>query len=231
MASRLGLAGVNLTIPLKERALELMDILTPAARRAGAVNTVSFMGGRMEGHSTDGEGFLQSLAAGWGWSSRGARVVVLGAGGAARSVAFALADAGARRIMVVNRSPARAAALARSLGDWRAAGRGLPSRAADWRLMLANADLLVNATPIGMHGGPSPVPAGALARGLAVADLVYNPARTALLLAARARGCRAQNGEGMLVQQGALALERWTHRRAPVEVMRGALREALNTLS
>src|SRR6185503_3216135 len=89
-AVALGFRGMNLTIPLKETALPLMDRLTREARRAGAVNTVTITGGRLEGHSTDGEGFLRSLVEAWSWRPRGARVVLLGAGGAARSVAFAL---------------------------------------------------------------------------------------------------------------------------------------------
>jgi shikimate dehydrogenase len=221
--------GVNLTIPLKEAALPLMDRLTPEARRAGAVNTVTFEGGRMVGHSTDGEGFLRALRDARGYRPLGGRVVVLGAGGAARSVAAALAQAGARSIVIVNRHPARARALARALGRH----RGVTVRAVAWPApgawgrVLARAGLLVNATSVGLRGEPSPVPAGAMSRSLRVADLVYNPACTALLRAARSRGARAVNGEGMLVYQGALAFERWTGRRAPVRIMRRALAAAL----
>jgi len=229
MADAARLRGVNLTIPLKEAALPLMDRLTPAARRAGAVNTVTFGDGGVEGHSTDGEGFIRSLADAWRWQPRGARVVLLGAGGAARSVAFALAAAGARRLVIMNRTSARAQELAARL---RAAGEpgtaATPADAAAWRTLLAGTDLLVNATSLGLHGEPSPVPAAALPRALRVADLIYNPPSTALLRVARARGCRIVNGEGMLVHQGALSLERWSGGRAPAEVMRRALRLELS---
>jgi shikimate dehydrogenase len=224
-AAALGFRGVNLTIPLKERALRCVDRLTSAARRAGAVNTVTMRGGVLEGHSTDGEGLLRSLADAWpGWSPRGARVVLCGAGGAARSVAFALADAGADRITIVNRTRARAARLARTLASKSRARMttATPASMQEWRMLLANASVLVNATPTGMRGG-TPVPDQALRAGLRVADLIYTPAVTPLLRAARRAGAPAVNGAGMLVHQGALALERWTGRRAPVAVMRRAL--------
>ncbi|MEK7474520.1 MAG: shikimate dehydrogenase [Candidatus Coatesbacteria bacterium] len=229
-ARRKGWRGVNLTIPLKEAALPLMDRLTPEARRAGAVNTVTFEDGRMEGHSTDGEGFLRALRDAWGFRPLGGRVIVLGAGGAARSVSVALAAAGARSIVIVNRHPARARVLSRALtrAVARTAVRAVAWPAPEaWGRMLRCADLLVNATSVGLHGGPSPVPAGAIPRRLRVADLVYNPACTALVREARARGVPAVNGAGMLVHQGALAFERWTGRCAPVRIMHRALAAAL----
>ena len=227
-----GYRGVNLTIPLKEAALPLMDSLTPEARQARAVNTVTFESGLMEGHSTDGQGFLRALAEGRRFDPSGARVVILGAGGAARSVALALARAGARSIEILNRRPARARALARDLRRVRNVRvRGGPLPPPDgWRARLAGARLLVNATPLGLHGEPSPVPRDALGRRLGVVDLVYNPPVTDLLRAARTRGAWGVNGAGMLVHQGALAFERWTRRRAPVAVMRRSLAAALRTL-
>jgi len=229
-AESLGFRGVNLTVPHKEAALPLMDLLTPAARRVGAVNTVTFMGaGRREGHTTDGEGFLRATREDLGFTPRGRKVVVLGAGGAARSVCFALADAGARNIVLVNRTPARAARLARAL----VAEARIPSSAfrlsgrTPWKRLLEGAALLVNATVLGLHGEDSPVPARFLLRPMAVSDLVYNPPVTGLVVAARSRGLRAANGTGMLAGQGALSLERWTGRRAPLAEMRCALLAAL----
>jgi len=228
-AAALGFRGINLTIPLKEAALGCMDRLTPVARLAGAVNTVTIEGARLVGHSTDGEGFLRSLGEAWPhFTLRGRRVAVCGAGGAARSVLFALAGAGLAEVVVVNRSAARGARLARRV----AAATGVRTRLASpgsvtsWRALLAPVDLLVNATPLGMHG-EMPLPARALRRTLRVCDLVYVPPVTPLLAAARRVGAPAVNGEGMLVHQGALALTRWTGRRAPVAVMRRALRRAL----
>ena len=229
-AEKLGFRGVNLTVPHKEAALPLMDRLTVAARRAGAVNTVSFLGhGRREGHTTDGEGFLRAAGDDLGFSPRGRKVVVLGAGGAARSVCFALADSGIRELVLVNRTFSRAARLARFL---RAATR-VPTAAfrlfagTPWKPVLEGASLLVNATALGLRGEGSPVPARFFRRSMAVSDLIYNPPVTALIAAARSRGLRAANGTGMLAGQGALSLERWTGRRAPLEEMRRALCAAL----
>lgn len=228
--------GINLTIPLKEPALGLMDRVTEQARRVGAVNTVTITDGVREGHNTDGEGFLRSLAEAWSFRPAGTRVVIVGAGGAARAVAFALAAAAAREVVVLNRTRIRAVLLAREVAKacgTRVRGRGL-ARGAEWNRVVRRADLLVNATSVGMHReregafrASTVVPAEVLRPPLRVADLVYNPPETALLRAARRRGLDVVNGEGMLVHQGALAFERWTGRRAPVAVLRRALFRAL----
>jgi len=225
----LGFRGVNLTIPLKEAALGFMDRLTISARRVGAVNTVTFDLGTIEGHNTDGEGFLRSMCGEWGYRPRGMSAVVLGAGGAARAVVFALASAGARKIAVVNRTASRAETLAREAArDTGCNVRSVrPLSVGAWQDLLGETDLLVNATSVGMRGEPSPVPVSALVPRLRVADLVYNPPSTALLRAARSKGARAMNGCGMLVHQGALAIERWTSLRAPVMAMRRALLRSL----
>ena len=152
---------------------------------------------------------------------------MLGAGGAARAVAFALLDAGARELVVVNRTRARGAALVRALGGGRRARVQAPGTDADWADLLRGATLLVNATSLGMRGESSPVPASAMRAPLRVVDLVYHPPVTALLRAARRAGRPALNGAGMLVHQGALAFTSWTGRRAPVAAMRQALRRAL----
>ncbi len=241
-AQALGFRGVNLTIPLKERAVGIVDSLTPQAKRTRAVNTVTFDRGRMQGHNTDGEGFLRSLKLELGFVPHKARAVMLGAGGAARAVAFALADAGASEILILNRTPSRARALARDIRaacrsralarDIRAAcrtrarGQGFP-RGVGWHKALAGASLLVNASSLGMRGEKCPVPARAFPARLKVADLVYNPPLTDLVRSARRRRLRAMNGVGMLAHQGALAFTRWTGRRAPVGVMRRALLLAL----
>ncbi len=227
MARDAGFRGVNLTIPLKEEAFRLPGLRpTRRAMRAGAVNTLTFEPGWTEGDSTDGRGFLRSLREAWpGWSPRGRMVVILGAGGAARSVAAALRDAGAGRTCIVNRTNRRAVILAGQLGGRSFAAR--PASRADWQALLRGADLLVNATSVGLRDEPSPVPAAVLHARVRVADLIYNPPVTRLLADARRAGCRTVNGEGMLVHQGALAFERWTGRPAPVAAMRGALRRAL----
>ncbi len=226
-AAALGFRGVNLTIPHKARGAALVSRLTSAARRCRSVNTITFAPGGWLGDSTDGEGFLRSLRDAWGFRARGARVVMLGAGGAARAVAFALLDAGARELVVVNRTRARGAALVRALGGGRRARVQAPGTDADWADLLRGATLLVNATSLGMRGESSPVPASAMRAPLRVVDLVYHPPVTALLRAARRAGRPALNRAGMLVHQGAHAFTRWPRRRAPVPAMRQALRRAL----
>ena len=212
----LGIAGLSVTMPHKEPAFAAVDDTTEVARRLGAVNCVSWRHGSLVGDSTDGEGFLAALRRATGFDPGGKRCLVIGAGGAARAVTLALAEAGAAEVVVVNRTPApaeRAAALAGEVGR---VGSG-----AD----LDGADLVVQATPLGMTRaegsarGELPVDPSALHAGQVVADLVYHPRQTPFLQAAEARGALTVGGLGMLVHQAALALERWTGRVAPVEAM------------
>jgi shikimate dehydrogenase len=230
----LGAGGVNLTIPLKEHVLGLLDWVAPEAERIGAVNTVRFSEGRMEGYNTDAPGFLASLR-GWGMEPAGKQCVVLGAGGSARAVAVALLGAGAR-LTLTNRTEERALELAQILmrgeGDSAAPGAVTVAPFEEKALAeaLADAELLVNTTSVGMtpHAdAPPPAPAMALHPRLFVYDLIYNPAETRLLAAARERGARTRNGIGMLAYQGALALEIWTGRPAPAATMERVLREAV----
>ena len=210
----LGIGGLNVTMPHKEAAHDAMDVLDPAAAALRTVNTVvPLPDGRLAGYTTDGAGFLDALRIDEGVDVAGMRVVVIGAGGAARSVIDALARAGAARVIVVNRSPdnaVSAAALAGSVGS--------TGTMAD----VVAADLVVNATPIGMGTEAMPVDAASLRSGQIVTDLVYHPLDTALLRAARAAGATAVDGLGMLVHQAAHSFRLWTGVDAPVAVMREA---------
>jgi shikimate dehydrogenase len=207
--------GLNVTRPLKEEVLPLLDRVSAAARRAGSVNTVVFEDGRAIGHSTDGAGFVAALARA-GVSPR--RVVVLGAGGAARAIVEALWDA---EVSAWARNPAAARRLpgVRALTDGDLAGA------------VARADLLVNATPVGQapatEGTPLPGTV-ALHGGLTVFDLVYRPRVTPLLKLALRAGCPTVEGVEMLVEQGVRSFELWTGRPAPVEAMREAARAAVD---
>ncbi|NLC57901.1 MAG: shikimate dehydrogenase [Armatimonadetes bacterium] len=230
----LGIAGVNATIPHKEALVALMDEVDPHARAVGAVNTIHNDGGVLRGYSTDGEGFLGALRA-EGFEPRGRRAVVLGAGGSARSVAVSLVEAGAAAVVIANRTLSRAEEVARLAA---AAGEvpvsPLALAAPGLRECLANADLLVNTTSVGMSpqaDAPLLVPEEALHAGLFVYDLIYNPAETRLLAAARRRGARAANGLRMLVLQGAASFRIWTGVEPPVAVMEEALRAALGARS
>ncbi|MGZ4694309.1 MAG: shikimate dehydrogenase [Acidimicrobiales bacterium] len=216
----LGIEGLSVTMPHKTDVARLVDECSPHAARLGAVNCVARHGERLVGHNTDGAGFVASLAADGGFEPAGRRCVVLGGGGAARAVVLALAEADAAEVLVVNRSPDKAQAAAALAGP---AGSVAPVD--ELARHLASADLLVNATSVGMDSTSSPVDddsLAALAEGALVADLIYLPAVTPLLAAARARGIRTLNGLGMLVHQAAEAFELWTGLVAPVAEMRRA---------
>ena len=224
----LGIAGVNLTIPHKQSALPFLAGVTPEARDVGAVNTIWCEDGRLHGDNTDGRGFLRPLTE-RGTDVAGSRAFVLGAGGAARSVAFALARAGAR-VTIANRTTARAAALAEAVSiagqaDWLDLAEPLAVCRA-----IEDSALVVQTTRAGMWpetGDLPPLPLEALHGGQLVYDLVYNPVKTALLAEAEMRGCDTLGGVKMLVYQGAAAFERWTGVWPPVEVMEQAVIDGL----
>jgi shikimate dehydrogenase len=216
----LGIRGLSVTMPHKAGAAKACHQLSPLAERLGVVNTVTNVGGQLVGDSTDGPGFVDSLAE-LGWSPAGKRCLILGAGGSARAVVLALGAAGAKRVEVVARRPEQAFEVAALAGD---AGMVTTVDAAD------AADLVVNATPVGMTGvavdGSGELPFGLetkrLGPGQLVADLIYAPATTPLLASARARGAGTCNGLGMLVHQAARQVTIWTGRDAPIEVMSAA---------
>ena len=230
----LGIVGANLTIPHKERALPFLDEISPEAQAIGAVNTIHNVDGRLIGYNTDGDGFLQPLLDA-GFTPKGRSVVVLGAGGAARSVAFRLAREGAQ-VTVVNRTAERAEQLAKAAGvestpwpDEADSPNIIKGGGVCWTDLLEQTDLLVNTTPVGMHPNEDscPIPASALRPGLFVYDLVYNPPETRLIQASRAAGAQTLNGVKMLVGQGAKAFEIWTGVAPPQDVMERAVLDGL----
>lgn len=213
----LAIRGASVTIPHKVAIMPLLDAVDETARRIGAVNTVVNRGGRLLGANTDAEGALRALCT--HTSVAGRTAAVIGAGGAARAVAFGLQDAGAR-VTIVNRSRDRGEALAQRLG-------------ADFRPLAEAAglacEILVNTTPLGMRqfGDALPVPVDLLQTGMVVMDIVYTPLQTPLLAAAARRGCRTIPGTAMFVHQGARQFELWTGQAAPTEAMAGAVHAAL----
>ncbi|MBC9784933.1 shikimate dehydrogenase [Heliobacterium chlorum] len=237
----LGFRGANVTVPHKEAVMEHLDAIDPVAQRLGAVNTIVFTEeGKRIGYNTDGIGFMRGLAE-EGVTVTGKSAVVLGAGGAARAVIFALVDAGLRRLTVVNRSTEKAEALLNvveaSIGN--ISGGGVPSQSIDFNVCpweaeelqrhLKEADLLINATSLGMVKGGRIEPYSItiekwLTGSPFIADLVYNPVDTILLKAGRERGLQGQNGLPMLLYQGVRAFELWTGREAPAEVMQQVLK-------
>jgi shikimate dehydrogenase len=203
---RLGYDGLNITHPFKQTVIEHLDELSEDAGRLGAVNTVEFDDERTIGHNTDWTGFAASFAQGLP-DAPTRRIVQLGAGGAGAAVAFALLTLGAGRLTIVDADPPRARELVRRLGDDRA-DHATP---AELPGVLAEADGLVNASPVGMAQHPgTPLPRDLLRRQLWVADIVYRPLETELLRQARGLGCRTLDGGGMAVLQAAHALQLFT---------------------
>jgi shikimate dehydrogenase len=218
-------AGANVTVPHKQAVIELLDDLSGMARMMGAVNTIVARNGRLIGDNTDGVGFMTALQVSHA-DPRHACVAILGAGGAARAVAFALAAAGAREITLINRTPRHAAELADQLY-----AQFPHLRLAVNRLdAVTESSILINATPVGMwpNVADSPLPTGQrISPQTIVVDLVYNPLETRFLREAKQMGGHPINGLGMLVHQGAAALRLWTGQEAPVKVMFDAARKAI----
>ncbi|WP_247731305.1 shikimate dehydrogenase [Halovivax limisalsi] len=222
-ADALGVRGLNVTIPFKRDALDLVEP-DDLADRIGAVNTIDFGGDRPTGHNTDAVGAVRALSEhgfdGDETAIDGATAVVAGAGGAGRAIAFGLADAGAT-VRIANRTTSRAESLADAVPA--ATGHSLSELPA----LVKEASILVNATSVGLDEDESIVDPTALRADLVVMDAVYSPIETRLLEAAAARGARTVDGAWMLLYQGAAAFERWTGLDAPVDPMNDALRARL----
>lgn len=212
---RMGFVGVNITVPHKERVLDMADLITDRATLIGAANTLIFRkDGKIHADNTDGYGFVENLRQGApDWSPMVGPAAVLGAGGAARAVVASLLDAGVPEILISNRTRVRAEKLADDFGrrlivvDWVQAGN-----------MLEEATLVVNTTSLGMMGKPEMrVPLDGLRRDAVVTDLVYNPLQTRLLRVAQEMGCATVDGLGMLLHQAVPAFERWFGQRPVVD--------------
>jgi shikimate dehydrogenase len=212
---------MSVTMPHKAEVVPALDALTPVAERLGAVNSIAWEGAALVGDNTDGDGLLQALRHDEGFEPDGRRCLVVGAGGAARAVVLALADGGAAEVVVANRTRERAErAVALAPGVARVGS----ADAAD------GVDVIVNATPMGMGDDAQlPVDPARIGRGQLVVDLVYHPATTPLLDAARTAGAVAVNGLGMLIHQAALQFVRWTGEEPPLPVMSAAALEALSS--
>ena len=224
-----GVAGFNATMPHKEDLLPLLDHIDPAARAIGAVNTVCLRDGRWVGFNTDGAGAVAALKSGLGMEPAGLTITLLGAGGAAKAVALALAEAGAERVFVCNRTLERAQALCAQDPLGRLAPAGFDSDTLSG--MAGISQLLVNCTNLGMEGCPHQFEdfsfLDALPREAAVFDAIYHPAETQLLCRAKGRGLSTLNGLSMLVNQAVLALERFLDRPLDREAMAAAAADAL----
>jgi shikimate dehydrogenase len=222
----MGFRGCNLTVPHKVEVLKYLDRTSEAATLMGAVNCVNRVGEELVGENTDGKGFVQSLRS--LIDPRGKRVVIFGAGGAARAIAVELGLAGAAEITIVNRSDERG----KSLVDLLNHQAHLPARFVKWEGnydIPPETEVLINATSIGLGDSEArlPLSVATLEPAMIVADVVFNPPETCLICDARQRGCKTLDGLGMLVNQAVIAFKIWTGKDADADVMRDALEEFL----
>ncbi len=224
--------GFNLTVPFKEEVLPYLQEITPKARAVGAVNTIEIQANRLKGYNTDGWGFFHSLKD-QGVEVTGKKIVILGAGGAARAISLELAQRGAAHIVVANRTFSRARKLAEDFVlqvkdcSFKAIALEEPTLSNNIR----ETDILINATSVGLHPeDPLLINFDILSPPLLVCDLIYFPSETRLLRIAREKGCRTLNGQGMLVYQGARAIKIWTGKNPPLNLMHQILEEEIAKL-
>ena len=214
-----GTLGINVTVPHKEAVIPFLDEADEWASTAGAVNTIVNRDGRLTGHNTDGIGFLRALREGANFEPRGRDVLVLGAGGSARGVVYALARAGAAQLFIANRTVERAERLVALAIDTGVAAEALELSSAP--SVTSEVALIVNCTSMGMLHGPdeagTPLSVSTIPSSVLVNDLVYNPPETPLLQAASRAGASTLGGIQMLVYQGAASFEMWTGQDAPVK--------------
>jgi shikimate dehydrogenase len=222
----LGVKGWNVTIPHKVAIMEHLDEIDESALAIGAVNTVVCEEGKWVGYNTDGPGYLRSLKEEWDLPFPKLKAVILGAGGAARAVGYALATAGVPEISVANRTVEKAEALANHLASFTQTRAVSLKEGKD---VIEKADLVINTTSVGMHPDrdATPVPTEWLHEGQYVSDLIYHPRETALLKGAKQQGAKVHEGLGMLVYQAAIAFEKWTGVPAPVSLMKQVLADSL----
>ncbi len=227
-ARDMGIVGVNLTVPHKILALDCVDAVDAEARKLGAVNTVSIEKRKMRGFNTDGYGFVKAVREDFNFSIRGKRVLVLGAGGAGRGIAVKCALEGAAKIFVANRTLAKIEPVAREIHLTKVEFLPLSLDVDGIAKVIHDIDLVVNATSVGLMEGESlGLGAELFSPRLHVYDAIYRPAQTELLRVAEGAGAKVANGLSMLLHQGAKAFEIWTKRKAPLAVMRRALRAAI----
>jgi shikimate dehydrogenase len=230
----IGLGGVNLTIPHKERVLTYLDRLDSRARLIGAVNTIVRRDGQLVGYNTDGIGLVIALKKDLRLNPKGKSIFILGAGGAAKAIAIQLASQGAAQIILTDLIYRRAQDLSLKIRHSFPACRVRVSSSETRKISknIKDCNLLINATPVGMkNSDPLLVDSDSLSPHLAVYDLIYNPSETKLLRSARLKKLKVANGLGMLLYQGAASFELWTGRKAPIEVMKKALLKQIKLLN
>lgn len=218
--------GVNVTVPHKVEVMKYVDVIDEGARYIGAVNTIVNDGGVLTGYNTDGIGYIRSLKEEALADLGGKNVLVLGSGGAARGVIYALLKEGPSKVIVANRTASKADELAQ---EWSHLGNMKGCSMDEVQKYIKEIDLLINTTSVGMYPniGDSPIEADLIPEGIVVSDLIYNPLKTEILHQAEKKGCVIHNGLGMFVYQGGYAFEYWTGHAAPIHEMREAVSGSL----
>ena len=228
--SEKNILGLNVTIPYKEKVIPFLDKVSDAARLIGSVNTVRQDKGKLEGYNTDGAGFLRHLTEDLGFNPQGKTISLLGAGGAARALGVYLCKTKPLALFIYDIDKLKGRSVANHLKKHFPAIK-IACVDSVRKLHIRKAQLLVNATPVGMkEEDPLPIDESSLHKGLLVYDLIYNPKETSLLKIARKKCSAVSNGLGMLLYQGAQSFEVWTGRKAPVSVMQHALNEGVKKL-
>lgn len=228
----LGMIGMNITIPHKEAVIKFLDAISEEVRLIGAVNTVVNRNGRLTGYNTDGAGYIASLKESCDFNPKGKKILILGAGGAARGIIAALAKHRPQSVTIANRTRLRGISLAKEFTTRlpNVNIRAVALHRNKLMTLFEDIDLLINTTSVGMKSNVMlNIPLEALTKKAIVSDIVYNPLETMLLKAARKRGLATHNGLGMLIHQGALSFKLWTGRNPSFKVMRAAARQALRT--
>lgn len=220
--------GINVTIPFKQEIMIYLDEIDPVAQKIGAVNTIKNDEGYLNGKNTDAEGAMKAIFDA-GYTVSGNNILLLGAGGAARALTYTIAE-NANRMVIANRDKKRAGKLANEIKKY--FGINIEGKENSNRVLKEEskkADILINATPIGMYPNinKSPIPAEFLHKDLLVFDIVYNPIKTKLIKEATEKGCNTLGGLDLLVNQGALAFEWWTNRKPNIELMKNKIVEVL----
>ncbi|MFH1645886.1 MAG: shikimate dehydrogenase [Candidatus Omnitrophota bacterium] len=220
--------GFNVTIPFKTDCIKYLDLIDPLAEMIGAVNTVVLEGKKFVGYNTDYMGFLRSVKEDLKIDFRNKRIMLLGAGGAARAVGFGCAKTGVSELLIYDIASARSKKLAHSIDYCFPAVKAKAVSKASLSECIKDVDLLVNCTPLGMKNqDPLPIESRVLHKGLKIYDIVYTPLKTKLVETATHKGIKAVGGLGMLLYQGTAAFELWTKKKAPVSLMRKVLLEQL----
>lgn len=228
--SKLNFDGFNVTAPHKVEIIKYLDEIDEFAKIIGAVNTVVIKEGKTKGYNTDGKGFLRALEENANIQVKGKKIFILGAGGAARSIAVTMAVNGAEKIYICNRTYEKAVKLSNMLNNnFTKICKPIPMEPVHMKKAIDESDILVNSTVVGMYPNVenSPIDKSLLHKDLVVYDIVYNPKKTKLLKDAEAIGCKTLSGLWMLVYQGAEAFEMWTGKKAPVKLMYDTVNEIL----